>query len=100
MDFWEACALEKNDTLVLCCASVRRHLDAAQKKMGTDFPVMELSWENHKEPAVMHETLRRTMAELPPAVTTVLSCVGSCGGVWEGVTLPCRTVMPLSLIHI
>ena len=46
--------MDKNDTLILCCASVRRHLDAAQKKMGTDFPVRELDWENHKEPAVMH----------------------------------------------
>ena len=42
----------------------------------------------------MHETLLRTMAELPEGITTVLSCVCSCGGVWEGVTLPCRTVLP------
>ena len=55
--------MDKSDTLILCCASVRRHLDAAQQKMGTDFPVQELSWENHKKPAVMHETLLRTMAE-------------------------------------
>ena len=54
--------MDKNDTLILCCASVRRHLDAAQRKLGTDFPVQELAWENHKEPAVMHETLLRTMA--------------------------------------
>ena len=73
--------MDKNDTLILCCASVRRHLDAAQRKLGTDFPVRELSWENHKEPAVMHETLLRTMAELPDTITTVLSCVCSCGGV-------------------
>ena len=38
--------LDKNDTLILCCASVRRHLDAAQQKIGTDFPVRELAWEN------------------------------------------------------
>lgn len=86
--------MDKSDTLILCCASVRRHLDAAQQKMGTDFPVQELSWENHKEPAVMHETLLRTMEELPEYITTVLSCVCGCGGVWEGVTLRCRTVLP------
>ena len=86
--------MDKNDTLILCCASVRRHLDAAQRKLGTDVPVQELAWENHKEPAVMHETLLRTMAELPESITTVLSCVCSCGGVWEGVTLPCRVVLP------
>ena len=86
--------MDKSDTLILCCASVRRHLDAAQQKMGTDFPVQELSWENHKEPAVMHETLLRTMEELPEHITTVLSCVCGCGGVWEGVTLRCRTVLP------
>ena len=86
--------MDKSDTLILCCASVRRHLDAAQQKMGTDFPVQELSWENHKEPAVMHETLLRTMKELPEHITTVLSCVCGCGGVWEGVTLRCRTVLP------
>ena len=62
--------MDKNDTLILCCASVRRHLDAAQRKLGTDFPVQELAWENHKEPAVMHETLLRTMAELPESITT------------------------------
>ena len=86
--------MHKNDTLILCCASVRRHLNAAQQKMGTDFPVQELGWENHREPALLHETLLRTMAELPEGITTVLSCVCSCGGVWEGVTLPCRVVLP------
>ena len=45
----------------------------AVDETGTDFPVRELSWENHKEPAVMHETLLRTMAELPDTITTVLS---------------------------
>ena len=67
--------MDKNDTLILCCASVRRHLDAAQRKLGTDFPVRELSWENHKEPAVMHETLLRTMAELPD---TIPQCCPAC----------------------
>lgn len=86
--------MDKNDTLVLCCASLRAHLDAAQRKMGTDFPVHELDWENHKEPALLHETLQRIMASLPCGVTTVLSCVCHCGGVWEGIRLPCRTVLP------
>lgn len=86
--------MDKNDTLVLCCASLRLHLDAAQQKMGTDFPVHELDWENHKEPALLHENLQRIMASLPRGVTTVLSCVCHCGGVWEGIRLPCRTVLP------
>lgn len=76
--------MDKNDTLILCCASVRRHLDAAQRKLGTDFPVRELSWENHKEPAVMHETLLRTMAERltrSPQCCPACAAAAACGRV-------------------
>lgn len=86
--------MDKNDTLVLCCASLRAHLDAAQRAMGTDFPVRELDWENHTEPALLHDTLAEIMETLPSHVTTVLSCVCACGGVWEGICIPCRTVLP------
>lgn len=86
--------MDRENTLILCCASLRYHLDAAQQKMGADYPVRELDWACHKEPALLRETLLQTMAALPPHITTVLSCVCDCGGVWEGIKLPCRTVLP------
>lgn len=86
--------MDKNDTLVLCCTSLRSHLDAAQRKMGTGLPVRELDWACHTEPTLLHDTLVEIMRTLPHGVTTVLSCVCACGGVWEGIRLPCRTVLP------
>ena len=72
---------------------MRLHLDAAQTAAGTDYPVIPLEWELHKEPSNLHGRLRAVLGALPPGTGCVLSAVGHCGN-WDGITAPCRLVIP------
>lgn len=77
--------LTKDNTVILACTSMLLHVEAAQKKMKTDFPVIEAEREYHVEPQSMKQCLRNKLTELPDSVENVLAAMACCGGSWDGI---------------
>lgn len=77
--------LTKDNTVILACTSMLLHVEAAQKKMKTDFPVIEADREYHVEPQSMKQCLRNKLTELPDSVENVLAAMACCGGSWDGI---------------
>ncbi len=81
-------------TVVLACSSLKDYVEAAQKTVGSCFPVVYLNRIYHRDPQEMRQHILEYLADLPQNVTTVLVAMGFCGGSWEKVQVPCRMVMP------
>ena len=69
-----------DSTCIVCCGSMESHLEAAQVKMGTNYPVYTLDRALHSEPKNMRQSLLDVLNALPESVTTVLIAMGYCGG--------------------
>ncbi len=81
-------------TYIITCGSLRKQVAAAQKKEGTDYPVIELDRRLHAEPVKMREALFDAMNQLPQDTDLVLISMGMCGGSLLGKAFPFRTVIP------
>ena len=107
-------------TVILCCSSLLEYVNAAQKAMGTHWPVVVVDRSHHVEPAEMKQVIKETIdgilsGRIPvgtdapaeadgtaeaasgkpdPADLTVLVAMGFCGGSWDHVSFPCRVVIP------
>ena len=81
-------------TVILACSSLKEYVEEAQRKSGTDIPVIYLNRIYHRDPNEMRENIMGKLSALPEGVDTVLVAMGYCGGSWEGVTAPCRIVLP------
>lgn len=81
-------------TVIITCSNMRHHIDMAQKKEHTCYPVIELSSKLHAEPKDMREKLFETLNTLPGDVNLVLLSLGLCGGSATEKPFPVRTVMP------
>ena len=77
--------LTKDNTVILACTSMLLHVEAAQKKMKTDFPVIEADREYHVDPQSMKQCLQSKLAEMPDSVENVLAAIACCGGSWDGI---------------
>ena len=66
--------------IIMTCSSLKRHVDAAQKKENTTYEVYELDSKLHAEPKDMRKAVFEAMGNLPPEVDTVLLSMGLCGG--------------------
>ena len=86
--------LTKDNTVILACTSMLLHVEAAQKKMKTDFPVIEADREYHVDPQSMKQCLRNKLAELPDSVENVLAAMACCGGSWDGIRAERKIVIP------
>lgn len=75
--------MHKDDTVIFSCTSLLYQLQCAQRKMGTDFPVIPLNRELHADPTAMRQLILEKLAALPASVTTVLVSMGFCGGSWK-----------------
>lgn len=91
---WNDAGLTEENTVVLACSSLLDYVNAAQEKLGTDYPVIVLDRKNHIDPELMKEKVREVMNDLPGRVTTVLVAMAFCGGVWDHVSFPRRVVIP------
>lgn len=86
--------LSKANTVILACTSMLVHLQAAQKKAGTDFQVTELDRRLHEDPAKMRQRIIETMKMLPDSTENILVSMGLCGGSWDRVDVNRRVVIP------
>ena len=87
-------AMDYNKTIILACSSLTEYVEAAQKKTGTNLPVVYLNRIYHRDPAEMQEHIKTELARMPEGIDTVLVCMGFCGGSWDKVQSRCRLVIP------
>lgn len=85
---------EPAETAIIACSSLKEYVEYAQKKVGTDHPVYYLDRKYHRDPNEMREHVIETIRSLPAGMNTVLVAMGFCGGSWDGVSAPCRIVLP------
>ena len=86
--------LHPEHTVILSCSSLLLHVEAAQTKMHTRFPVVNLDRRRHAEPKRMRSSILETLEALPPSCETVLAAMGYCGGSWNHIPLSRRVVIP------
>lgn len=86
--------LHPGRTVILACTSMLLHLEAAQTRMGTRFPVVELDRRLHAEPKQMRRRILEALDALPTGCDTVLVAMGYCGGSWNHIPLTRRVVVP------
>ena len=82
------------NAVILACSSMARQVAAAQRKMGTDYPVRCVDRRYHAEPKEMRLRLIEALGGLAGEFDTVLVAMGFCGGSWESVYAPLRVVAP------
>lgn len=81
-------------TIILSCGNLLHHVDAAQKKMKTNYKVVELDTRLHEFPEKMRRIISETLDGLNDSVDTVLMAMGLCGGSVSDFPLPRRLVIP------
>lgn len=79
--------------IILTCTDLVEFVDAAQRTQGTGYPVVAIDRLLHINPPKMQQELLRALEQAPQA-DTVLVAMGFCGGVWDGVCLDRRVVIP------
>ena len=67
------------DTVLLTCGALKAHIDAAQERMGTDYPVVYVDKTHHEQPKEMRLQLMKALEELPEDVHTVLVAAAAPG---------------------
>jgi len=79
---------------IVCCDSLLSHLEAAQVKMGTNYPVYLLDRALHSQPQNMRQRLQDVLNTLPGSITTVLIAMGYCGGSLASICARQQLVIP------
>ncbi|MGN0293270.1 MAG: DUF1638 domain-containing protein [Lachnospiraceae bacterium] len=82
------------DAVILACSSLNSHVNAAQEKMGTDYPVIYVDRKYHEDPKQMRQHIMDELKFLPSEADTVLVAMGFCGGSWKEVHFEKRIVIP------
>lgn len=79
---------------VLTCESVTEYVQAAQRRLGTDYPVFVLHYRDTDDPERMKRQIVQAVEGLPGNIDTVLVAMGFCGGSWNQVKAARRLVIP------
>lgn len=82
------------NAVILACSSMARQAAAAQRKMGTAYPMRCVDRRYHAEPKDMRLQLIKALGEIAGEFDTALVAMGFCGGSWESVYAPVRVVVP------
>ena len=83
-----------DSTCIVCCDSLLSHLEAAQVKMGTKYPIYTLDRALHSQPQNMRQRLMDVLNTLPESITTVLIAMGYCGGSLASICARQQLVIP------
>lgn len=81
-------------TVIVVCDALLLHLETAQKKLGTNYPVVEIDRRLHAEPRQMCEEIAKVLAPLGEQYDTILLAMGFCGGALDNIGVNCRLVVP------
>lgn len=84
----------KENTVILTCSSLRTHVDIAQQKMNTDYPVITIDRIHHVDPDRMKKIIQEELENNSLRMDTLLVAMGFCGGVWHQVQTTVKTVIP------
>ena len=79
---------------VLACESVVVYVQAAQRRLGTDYPVFVLHYTDTDDPGRMKLQIVQAAEKMPKDIDTVLVAMGFCGGSWNQVEASRRLVIP------
>ena len=79
---------------ILACSSLQDYVDFAQRRAGTDYPVVYLNKLYHRDPDEMRGHIWEAIQQLSEDTDTVLIAMGYCGGSWEGVSARQTLVIP------
>lgn len=79
--------------MILACSSLMDYVNAAQKKMNTNYPVTWLNRSYHADPKKMRQHIIDQVTAIPEDIDTVLVAMGYCGGSWENQVFGKRIVM-------
>lgn len=82
------------NAVILACSSLVRHVNAAQAKMETNYPLIIVDRKYHVEPKEMKQQIFERLQKLPERVDTVLAAMGFCGGSWNKAPSEKRIVIP------
>ena len=81
-------------TGILACSALTYYVKAAQKKMNTDYPIIEIDRNYHDRPKLLRSLLEEALAKFPEETDTILVAMGACGNCWEGMSLDKKLVIP------
>ena len=80
--------------VILSCSALDGSVSAAQKKMKTNYPVVNVDRKYHEDPKQMRKQLVEKLGGLPSETDTVLVAMGFCGGSWKEIAIQKRVVIP------
>lgn len=86
--------MDRSDTMIFACSSLKSYISAAQEKEGTCYPVVLLDKKDHMDPQKMKQRILAAEKELPPTIENVLVAMGFCGGALDHVSFSRRFVIP------
>ena len=81
-------------TVILACSALAYYVRAAQKKMNTDYPVIEVDRNYHDRPKLLRSMIEEAMGKIPEEADTLLIAMGACGNCWEGLQWRGTMVIP------
>lgn len=79
---------------VLACEPVVEYVQAAQRRLGTDYPVFVLHYTDTDDPGRMKLQIVQAAKKMPKDIDTVLVAMGFCGGSWNQVEASRKLVIP------
>lgn len=79
---------------ILACESLLEYVQAAQEKLGTEYPVFALNYSPDDSPWQMRGRIAGITMLLPVEMDTVLVAMGFCGGAWNQLAIDRRIVIP------
>ena len=79
---------------ILTCSALTYYVNAAQKKMKTNYPVIEIDRNYHDRPKILRTLVEEALAKFPADIDTILVAMGACGNCWEGMVIDKKVVIP------
>ena len=84
---------------ILACESLLEYVEAAQEKLGTEYPVFVLDYSGDESPQQMRSRIIGITMLLPAEMDTVLVAMGFCGGSWNQLSFDRRVVIPRAVAN-
>lgn len=79
---------------ILACSALSYYVKAAQIKLKTNYPVVEIDRNYHDRPKVLRELIEEALRNVPEEVDTLLIAMGACGNCWEDIEWRGTMIIP------